>query len=135
MSRAKEQLLAGEVGRVDELIAAREDDVFDEAPQLEVQDRAVGVPHDQPRPDVFLNREQILLLADDAMVALARFFEPGGVLLQRFFGKPRRAVDALQHLALLIAAPVRARRMQQFEKLALSCARHVWAAAQIYERT
>src|SRR5258708_39749252 len=101
MSRAKEQLLAGEVGRVDELIAAREDDVFDEAPQLEVPDRAVGVPHDQPRPDVFLNREQILLLADDAIVALARYFEPAGVLFQRVFTRPRPALVATHDLTLL----------------------------------
>src|SRR2546429_6956715 len=38
--------------------AALQDHVLDEAPQLELYHRALGVPEDQPRSDVFLDREQ-----------------------------------------------------------------------------
>src|SRR5207247_8821515 len=93
------------------------DDVLDEAPQLEVRNRAVGMPENQPRPDVLLNRIQIELLPDDAVIALARLFEPANVGLEIVLAEPRRAVDALQHLPPLIAAPIRARRVQQLEGL------------------
>ncbi len=92
------------------------------------------MPHDQPRPHVFLNREEVELLPDDAVVALPRLFEPMEVLLQRFLGEPRRPVDALEHLAPLVAAPVRARGMQQLEMLDLAGAGNVRAAAQVHER-
>src|SRR5437867_2843515 len=68
--------------RVHELIAARENHILDEAAQLEVQDRALGVPQNQPWPDVFLNRKQIELLTDDTVVALTRFLEPADVALE-----------------------------------------------------
>src|SRR2546423_5844698 len=52
MPRTEEQLLARDMWRVDELIAAREDHVLDKAAQLEVQDRAFRVPENQPGADV-----------------------------------------------------------------------------------
>src|SRR5439155_5314921 len=133
VARAQKQLLAGHVGRVHELVAALQDDVLDEAPQLEVQDRTVGMPENQPRPDVFLNRIEVELLADDAVIALARLFETADIALEIVFAEPRGPVDALQHLAPLIAAPVRARGMQQLEMLDPPGARHVRSAAQIDE--
>ena len=134
MSGTQEQLLARDMGRVDELIAAREDHILDEAAQLEVQDRALGVPQNQPRPDVFLDREEVELLTDDTVVTLARFLEPPDVALEIVFREPRRPVDALEHLASLVAAPIRARRVQQLEELDAAGAGHVGAAAQIDER-
>ena len=134
MPRAQKQPLARDVGRVHELITAREDDVLDEAAQLEVQDGALGMPENQPRTHVFLNRKQVELLADVAMVALARFLEPRDVLIEILLAEPRRPVDALQHLTPLVAAPIRTRGMQQLEVLDLPGARHMRAAAQVDER-
>src|SRR5439155_20119707 len=108
--------------------------VLDEAPQLEVQNRAVGMPENQPRPDVLLNRIQIELLPDDAVIALARLFEPANVGLEIVLAEPRRAVDALQHLPPLIAAPIRPRRVQQLEVLDPPRTRHVRPATQLDER-
>src|SRR5438477_8627472 len=134
MSGTEEQLLARDMGRVDELIAAREDHILDEAAQLEVQDGAFGMPQNQPGPDVFLDREEIPLPADDAVIALTRLFEPRDVPLEVLLGEPRSAVNALQHLAALIAAPIRAGGVQQLEMLDLAGAGNVRAAAQVHER-
>src|SRR2546425_854855 len=55
--------------------------------------------------------------------------------LEVVLAEPGGAVDALQHLAALIAAPIGARGMEQLEMLDAAGARHVRAAAQIHERT
>src|SRR6478672_3818434 len=133
MAGTQEQLLARHVRRIDELIAPLQDHVFNEAAQLEVQNGALGMPQNQPRPDVLLNRVEIELLADDAMVALAGFLEPADVALEVVLAEPGGAVDALQHLAALIAAPIRAGGMEQLEVLDAAGARHVRAAAQVHE--
>src|SRR5690606_21265715 len=56
------------------------------------------------------------------------------VLLQVIRREPRRAVDALEHLALRVASPVRAGRREQLEVLEEAGIRHVRAAAQVQER-
>src|SRR2546423_562276 len=134
MPGTQEQLLARDMWRIDELIAAREDHVLDETAQLEVQDRAFGVPENQPGADVFLNREKIELLANDAVVALAGLFEPCDVALEVLFREPRGAVNALQHLPALVAAPICAGGVQQLEVLDLAGAGDVRPAAQVHER-
>ena len=131
---AQEQLFTRHVGRVHQLVTALQDHVLDEAPQLEVQHRAFGMPENQPRPDRLLNREQVLLLADDAMVALLRLFEPAQVALEILLAEPRGAVDALQHLAALVAAPICAGGVQQLEVLDAAGARHMGTTAQVHER-
>src|SRR4051794_34978588 len=92
------------------------------------------MPENQSRADVFLNREEIELLPDHAVVALARFLEPSDVLVEILFGEPGRAIDALEHLSALVAAPIRAGRVQQLEVLDLPGARHMRPAAEIDER-
>src|SRR5437762_9945767 len=91
------------------------------------------MPQNQSGANVFLDRKQIELLTDDTMVALARFLEPADVGLEIVLREPRRPVNALQHLPPLVAAPVRARSMEQLEMLNLARARHMRAAAQIDE--
>src|SRR3989449_7228660 len=87
--RAQEQLLPRHVRRVHELVAALEDRVLDEAPQLELQHRALGVPEDESRPDVLLDRVQVELLAEQAVVALLRLLEPPEVRLEVVLREPR----------------------------------------------
>ena len=131
---AQEQLLTRHVGRVHQLIAALENHVLDEASQLEVEHRPLGVPQNQSRADVLLNRKQVELLAQHTMIALLGLLEPAQVAVEVILGEPGRAVDALQHLAALVAAPVRAGRVQQLEVLDPPGARHVRPAAQVHER-
>ena len=64
-------------------------------------------------------------------LASSRRHEVGVELL---LGRPGRAVDALEHRALLVAAPVRAGRAEQLERADLARAGHVRAAAQVDER-
>jgi hypothetical protein len=134
MPGAQEQLLACHMRGVDQLVVALQDHVLDEPSQLEIHHRALGVPHDQPRAHVLLDRVQVELLAEEAVIALARLFEPPQVRLKVVLGQPRRAVNALQHLAALVTAPVRARGVQQLEVLDAPGARDVRPAAQIHER-
>ena len=65
------------------------------------------------------------------MVPLLGFFQPFEVGFQFFFGLPRRAVDALQLLALFIAAPVSAGDAQQFEMPDVPGGFHMAAAAEV----
>jgi hypothetical protein len=55
------------------------------------------------------------------------------VLLQLVLAGPGRAVDALQHLVAVVAAPVGAGHLHQLEVLQPAGAGHVRAAAQVLE--
>ena len=70
--------------------------------------RALGMPEDQPRAGHLLDAEQIKLLAQHAMVALRRLFQPREVRVQILLREKRRPIDALQLRILLIAQPVSA---------------------------
>src|SRR6266480_7361530 len=50
------------------------------------------------------------------------------------FSEPGRAVDALEHLAPLVAPPIGARAVQQLEMLDAPRARHMRSATQVHER-
>ena len=63
VARFEEQLLPRQVRRIDQLVAALEQHVLDEAAQLELQHRALGVPEDETRPDEVLHAEQVELPA------------------------------------------------------------------------
>ena len=73
--------------------------------------------------------------AELAVIALLRFLDPVEVRVQLVLLEEGRAVDALQHLPLLVAAPVRAGAVQQLEVLEPPGVGHVRAAAQVDERT
>ena len=81
----------------------------------------------------FLKMEQIKLLPQLAMVALFRFFQHGQIGFQFLFFRPRRAVNALQHLVSGIAAPVSARHLHQPERLDFARRRDVRAATKVDE--
>ena len=68
------------------------------------------------------------------MVALLGLLAPPQVLVELLLGRPDRAVDALEHRPLLVAAPVRAGDAEQLERADLAGARDVRAAAQVDER-
>ncbi len=66
------------------------------------------------------------------MVALLRLFESEQVILQLFFVRPGRAVDALEHRVPRIAAPISAGDLRQLEGAQLARRRHMRAAAQVF---
>ena len=87
----------------------------------------------RPGADLLGEREQVELGAELAVVALLGFLEPVQVLVERLLRLPRGAVDALEHRALLVAAPVRARDLRELERAEPAGRRDVRAAAQVDE--
>ena len=75
------------------------------------------------------------LAAELAVIALLGFLQAREVGLQVFLGKPGGAVDALEHLALAVAAPVGARHLHQLEGLGIyhARARDVRPGAQVHK--
>src|SRR5689334_8133863 len=67
------------------------------------------------------------------MVAPLGFLDAVQVLGERLVGLPRGAVDALQHRALLVAPPVRARDLRELERAERARRRHVRPATQVDE--
>jgi hypothetical protein len=77
--------------------------------------------------------EQVEMLAEAAMVAFFSFFEHVQIGVEVFLLGPGRAVDALQLLVAVVAAPVGAGHLHQLEDLELARGRHVRAAAEVDE--
>src|SRR6266571_631423 len=67
------------------------------------------------------------------MIALQCFFQPPQVLIEFFLRKPCRAIDPLQHRALLITPPVGSRYTHQLNRSDLSRVFHMWATTQVQE--
>ena len=93
---------------------------------------AFRVPEDQAWR-LFLEMEEIELLAQLAVIALFRLFQVVQIQLLVFLLGPGRAIDTLQHLVFRVAAPVGAGQLHQLEDLQLARRWHVGAAAQVRE--
>ena len=134
VARLLEQRRLGDVGRVDELVAA-----LLVAPARVVlhepaHETALGVEHGQARADLVGEREQVQLGAELAVVALLGLLEPLEVRLQVGGRRPRRAVDALELGVLLAPLPVGAGDAHELEvPEEVPRRRHVGAAAQVDE--
>src|SRR5258708_32498510 len=94
--------------RVDQRVAALQVLLAHPVFHLFADDAALGMPEAQSRPRQFLDRKQIELLANHAMVALLRLFHLLEEGIEIFLREKRRSVNALQLLVLLFAQPVRA---------------------------
>ena len=135
MSGNLEELLVHDVRRVDEIVAVPEDELALEVLDLASNHSAVRMPENEPCTDTRIRREEIELAAERAMIATLGLLEAMQIGGEIFLVPPRRAVDALQHLPMLIATPVRACRVQELEVLDARRVWHVRAAAQIDERS
>ena len=69
---------------------------------------ALGMEDGEAGADLLGEREQVELRAEATVIALLGLFQTREVLLERGIRLPRRAVDALELRAVLVAAPVRA---------------------------
>ncbi len=92
---------------------------------------ALRVPEHQARR-FFLQVEQVLLLADAAVVAHFSFFDALDVRLKLLLVRPGGAVDALQLFILRVATPVGAGDAGQLEGLQEARVRHVRATAHVH---
>ena len=98
--------------------------------QPAVNGPAVVVPEYHSR-SLFLDVEEIKLLAELSVVALCGLGEHVDVLVKLLLVRPCGSVDALQHLVLGIAAPVRAGGLGKLEMLAEPHVGHMRAAAHV----
>jgi len=77
----------------------------------------VGVPEDQTLTNFVIGAEEVKFLAELAVVAFFGFLELPEVLLELIFAFPGGAVDALEHGAFFVAAPICACDIQQFDRI------------------
>src|SRR6266576_4406115 len=81
---------------------------------------------------LLLEVKQVHLAAEPAMVAFLRLFELLEIGIELFLLGERGAVDAAEHFAVGISAPVGARGLHQLEGVADLAGRgHVWTAAEV----
>ena len=93
---------------------------------------ALGVPeHSAGR--VLVDVEQVELTAELAVVTLLGLFQHVQVGVLVFPLGPGRAVDALEHLVVVVATPVGTGHLHQLEDLELARGRHVRATAEVDE--
>src|ERR1041385_7998318 len=78
-----------------------------------------------------MEAEEIELLAELSVIAALGLLEQLEVALEIIFGRPRRAVDPLQHGVSLVTAPVSAGHARQLECAELAGRRNVGATAKI----
>ena len=93
---------------------------------------ALGMPEHQARR-FFLQVEELELAGDLAVVALLGFLQLREVGLEVLVVEPGGAVDAAEHLVVVVTAPVGAGHLHQLERAQPVGARHVRAAAQVGE--
>ena len=119
--------------RVDELVAAGLVALAAVVLHQLADDGALRMPDGEPAAQLPREAEEIELGGEPAMVALLGLGELLEVGLQRRLGLPGRAVDALQHRALLVAPPVGAGDLLQLEVTKAARRRDVGTLAQVDE--
>ena len=126
-----EQPLLADVGRADVLEALLDVPLPDVVLHLALDHPALGVEHREAGAELVGEGEQVEVAAELAVVAALGLLDPVQVLLERLLGLPGGAVDALELLVLLVAAPVRRGAAHQLERRDALGGRQVRAAAQV----
>src|SRR5690606_25075328 len=131
VARGLEELPLGGVRGVDELVAL----LLVPAPRVVLHDpaddAALGVEDGEAGADLLRDGEQVQLAAQLAVVALLGLGEELQVRLQLVLGRPGGAVDALELLVLLAAAPVRGGVPHQLERRDVPGGGQVGTAAEV----
>ena len=133
MAGAFPQFAAQDLRAAHELVAAlqmfADEEVFEDG----AEHHALGQPEGHAGGDVFMEGEQAQFLAEAAMVAALGFFEGVQMILEGLFVTEGGAVDAGEHGALLVAAPVGAGHGEELEGLHGAGAGDVRTAAEVEE--
>ncbi len=101
---------------------------------LVAQRLAVGQEHRHAARQILVHHEELEFASQLAVIALGCLFQPPEILLHLLLRDPRRAIDALEHRALLVAAPVRARDLHQLKGTNLPRILHVRTTTEVQER-
>mmetsp|Transcript_30769 Transcript_30769/g.99187 ORF Transcript_30769/g.99187 Transcript_30769/m.99187 type:complete len:255 (-) Transcript_30769:473-1237(-) len=96
----------GDVGSVEDFVALLFVFVLPEVLHGLADLGALGVPEDEAAAGVFLEAEEVELLAEEAVVALFGFLDASLVLDELPRSLPGCAVNSLEHLPRLVPAPV-----------------------------
>ena len=118
--------------RLDLLVAVAAMDFAPVIDELIADNHAVRMEEREARA-FFVKAEEVKLLAELAMVALLRFFEHVEVGIEVGLLFKGRAVDALEHLVVFVAAPVSARDAHELQRLDLARRGDVRACAEVRE--
>src|SRR5713226_7947879 len=122
-----------DVRGVDEVVAAFEKFIAQPVFDNFADQAALGMPKDQARTGFVLNAEEFELGAELAMIAAFGLFEAMEVFVQLFFCEEAGGVNALELGIALLAFPVGAGDVHEFEGLDALGGRNVWAAAEVDE--
>src|SRR5262249_55776590 len=109
-------------------IVARGDLAADVILQRPIERKALGMPEDLSHR-LFLDVEEMHLLAQPAVIALFGFFQAMEIGGEFLFVAPGRAVNALELRVFRIAAPIGTRDLGELEALADLARRHQMRAA------
>src|SRR5581483_11152935 len=115
------------------VVAVLPQDFFEESLERLAHRRAVRQPEHEPEADFGRNMEEFEFFPDLAMVPLFGFFALRDELVELFLRREADAVDAGEHRAFFVAAPVRAGDGEQFREFYFAGRGHVRAAAEIDE--
>src|SRR5262249_14198510 len=132
VSRLLPQLLVDQDRRGDLLVAAGVEMLANEPLQLAHDGPPARQPDPRPPRDLVEDIE-VQLAAELAVIAFLGLLQTPEVLVEVLLSEPRRPIDPLEHRALLVAAPVRARRREKLEEPDLARGTDVRAAAEIDE--
>src|SRR5690606_24220873 len=122
-----------DVRREDQVVAVREERLAQELLDGVADQAALRMPVDEPRADLGVHAKDAELPAELPVIPALRLLEALQVLLQVLLREPRRSVDPLEHLAALVAPPVRARRGEQLEVLDAARVGYVRTTAEVDE--
>ncbi len=134
MARGDVELLVADVRGDDLLVAVLLLHVAQELLQPVAQRGALGQPQRQALPHALREAEQLEVLAQLAVVALLGLLHHLEVLVEHRFLGERDAVDARQHLVLLVAAPVGSCYGGELQRLDVTRIGDVRSAAEVRER-
>ena len=127
------ELAFGDVRRVDVGVAGLAFQVCDELLQQAAHCRALRQPERQAGADRLVGSEELQLAAKAAMVAPLRVFDALQVRVQLLLRFEERAVDALEHRVVLVAAPVGAGGVRKLERADLAGMLYVRPFAEVRE--
>ena len=134
MPRGVEQAVLGDVRGADVREALLDVAPADVVLHLPLDHAALGVEDDEAGAELVGEGVEVEVAPELAVVAALGLLEAVQVLLERLLGLPGGAVDALELLVLLVAAPVRRRGAHQLERRDPLGGRQVRAAAQVAPR-
>ena len=120
-----------DVGRIDQRVAGVQVKLPPEVLHQATDPGALRMPADEAGPELVVDGEEAEVSAQLTVVSLGGFFEAVEVGVEGVLGLEGGAVDALEHGAVFVAAPVGAGDVQELEGGHLAGGLYVGAVAEV----